>query len=208
MNPTRRGWLVVAVLAAGSLPAAPPVGSTGAGFFGIEARGRKFVYVLDRSASMGVEAGVPLDTAKRELVRSLDALGGSQQFHLVFYNQRVTVFAPGSHRGRPIFADDDMKAAARRFIDGIRADGGTRHHEALVTALRLRPDVVFLLTDADAGDDLTADEAARLSRDVGSTTLHVVQFATGEEVRSPRLERLALGSGGRYERIDPTAADR
>ena len=208
MSPRSTAWLAVLVLAAGNLTAAPPGGSTSTGFFGIEARGRKFVYVLDRSASMAVEGGVPLDTAKRELVRSLDSLGGSQQFHLVFYNQRVTVFAPGSHRGRPIFADDETKAAARRFIEGIRADGGTRHHEALATALRLRPDVVFLLTDADAGDDLAADEAARLARDLGSTTLHVVQFATGEEVRSPRLERLALGSGGRYERIDPATVGR
>lgn len=205
----RSAWLfVAAAVAAAPAPAAPPAGSTATGFFGIEARGRKFVYVLDRSASMGVETGVPLDTAKRELVRSLEALGGSQQFHLVFYNQRVTIFAPGSLRGRPIFADDETKVAARRFIDGIRADGGTRHYEALVAALRLQPDVVFLLTDADAGDDLAADEAARVARDIGSATLHVVQFAAGDDVRSPRLERLAIASGGRYERIDPFAVGR
>ena len=66
--------------------------------------------------------------------------------------------SPPGTRGRLVFATDENRRAAARFIGSVRAAGGTRHADALVTAFRLDPDVVFLLTDADAKDDLGAEE--------------------------------------------------
>jgi hypothetical protein len=141
-------------LAAWSVAWAAPPRSPGVrtGIFGLEAQGNRFVYVFDRSASMGEPGGRPLAVAKQELLASLDALGENQQFHVIFYNERPVVFAPAAGRGRPIFASDENRQAARRFIAEIAAAGGTRHYEALAAAVRLAPDAIFVLTDATTDD--------------------------------------------------------
>ncbi len=180
----------------------PSPGRSRAVFFGLEAEGRKFVYVFDHSASMGEPAGRPLAAAKQELLTSIDSLGDSMQFHLIFYNDHLMVFAPQGHRGRPIFADDESRRAVRRFVDGVGADGGTRHAEAIAAAIKLAPDAIFVLTDADEADDLTDDEFRRLSRSLGRTRCMVAQFGGDEGRRSPRLARLAADSGGEYRVVD------
>ncbi|MCE9631625.1 MAG: hypothetical protein K8S94_13035 [Planctomycetia bacterium] len=202
---SRRLVAVIVVLAltdvAGSRsPAQPPSPGQGrTGIFGLEATGNRFVYVFDRSASMGQPDGRPLDEARRELLASIDALGDSRQFHVIFYNDRLTMFTPSGQRGRPVFADDDTKREVRRFVESVEPDGGTRHYEAVAAALKLAPDAIFLLTDADESDDLTEDEFRQLSRSLGRARCMVVQFGGAEDRRSPCLARLAAESGGSYK---------
>jgi len=167
------------------------------GIFGLEARGSRFVYVFDRSASMAEPDGRPLARAKEELLRSLDQLGDVQQFSIIFYNERMQLFTPGAAR-RLIFATEDTKRAARRFVESVPAAGGTRHAEPLAAALRLAPDVIFMLTDGDQADDLAAEEHAKLGESLGRTRCMIVQFGGDGAVRSPRLARLATQSGGSY----------
>jgi len=181
-------------------PGRPPT------FFGLEGVGERIVYVCDRSGSMSEPEGRPLAAARRELLASIESLGASRQFHVILYNQKPTVFEPPGGRGRPVFADADNLRAVRRFVEGTPAAGGTRHYEALAAALRLSPDTIFLLTDADAADDLAEDELGWLTGRLGRTRCLVVQFGGGEGRRSPRLARLAEASGGEY-RIVEAAGD-
>ena len=167
-------------------------------FFGLEARGKRIVYVCDRSASMGEPAGRPLANAKAELLRSLDDLGDSQQFGLIFYNERPLVFSPTGGTVRPVFASDESRRQARAFVEDVQATGGTRHAEAIGAALRIGADVVFVLTDADADHDLVEGELRSLARVAGGTRIMVVQFGAAGERRSPRLAELAEGTGGSY----------
>ena len=176
-------------------------GAVQTGIFGLEARGSRFVYVFDRSASMGEPAGQPLELAKAELLRSLDQLGEVQQFYVIFYNERMHLFSP-SPGGRLVFATEDTKRAARRFVESVRAAGGTRHADPLAAALRLAPDAIFMLTDGDGPDDLTEAEYARLVESLGRTRCLIVQFGGGDGVRSPRLARLAAQSGGEYKVVE------
>jgi hypothetical protein len=202
----RRGWIAIPLWLAATLagPAAdPPSPGQPPRFFGLEAAGERVVYVCDRSASMAEPGGEPLAAAKRELLASIESLGDSRQFQLIFYNQRQTMFSPGGGRGLPLFTDERTLEELRRFVDGISAAGGTRHAEAVAAALRLAPDVVFILTDADAGDDLTEDELRRLSGRLGQARCMVVQFGGGTGRRSPRLARLAEISGGVYRVVEP-----
>jgi hypothetical protein len=184
----------------------PSPGEGRAALFGLEASGQTFVYVFDRSASMGEPAGRPLAAAKEELLASIDALGEARLFHVIFYNERLMVFTPQGHRGRPIFADDEGRLAVRRFVAAVDAEGGTRHAQAIAAALKLAPDAIFVLTDADESDDLTADELARLSRSLGRTRCLVAQFGGDDGRRSPRLARLAAASGGDYRVVDAALA--
>lgn len=192
-------WLGVAGAVEPPSPGDPPR------FFGLEAAGQRIAYVCDRSASMSEPEGRPLADAKRELLASIRALGESRQFHLIFYNERQSMFEPPGGRGRPMFADEPTIREVTRFIEGTTAAGGTRHAEAVAAALRLAPDVIFLLTDADATHDLSDAELERLAGRLGVTRVMVVQFGGGEGRRSPRLARLAEMSGGAYRVVEAGA---
>lgn len=162
---TRRAVVLTLCLACVAEARAEPPRSPGVAtrFFGLEARGKRVVYVCDRSASMGEPDGRPLAAAKAELIRSLDGLGDSQQFGIVFYNERQRVFSPTGATVRPMFASDESRRQARAFIEEVPAVGGTRHAEAIASALRIGADVVFVLTDADAEHDLSEGELRSLA---------------------------------------------
>jgi hypothetical protein len=214
MNAVRRAagplWLaavlVPGIFLTGSTKAEPPSPGQPPRFFGLEAVGERLVYVCDRSASMSEPDGVPWGEAKRELLASIEGLGESRQFHLIFYNERQSMFEPPGGRGRPLFADQRTLREVRRFVEATRVAGGTRHEQAILTALKLAPDTIFLLTDADASHDLTPTEYERIVARLGGARVMVVQFGGGSGRRSPRLARLAEVSGGEYRVIEPAAA--
>jgi len=199
------GMLLLPLAGVAAAEEASP-GSVRTGIFGLEAQGRRFVYVFDRSASMGEPAGKPLEAAKDELLRSIESLEDVQQFYILFYNDRQLLFSPSGLRGRLVFATEQNRQAARRFVEAVRADGGTRHAEAIAAAFRLQPDVVFLLTDAEVKDDLTADELKRLLRQSGRARCMIVQFGQADAA-SPRLAELAAATGGRYTLLDVPVGD-
>jgi hypothetical protein len=181
-------------------PEEPPEAGTRTTLFGVEGRGSTFVYVFDRSASMSEPENKPLKTAKEELAASLNELTRVQQFSVIFYNQRPRLFQP---RGRGlVYATDENKRLAGEFFDRLKADGGTNHADALEAALRIRPDVIFLLTDGDAKDDLTEDELKRLQRRNRGSVIHVIQFSSSDTPDESRLMSLAHNSGGQHVYVD------
>jgi hypothetical protein len=170
--------------------------------FGIEAEGSKYVFVLDRSGSMGGAGGKALAAAKKELLAAIDKLDRLQQFQIVFYNERPKVFNPTGTPGRLAFGSDQNKAEVRKFIESISADGGTEHQDALTLALRLRPDVVFLLTDAD-DPKLTAHQLDRIDRMGAGVTIHTIEFGTGPQREADNfLVKLARQSLGKHVYVD------
>jgi len=179
--------------------------------FGIEAEGHKFVYVFDRSGSMGGSSrNSPLNTAKAELLASLEGLGDTHQFQIIFYNEQPTIFALAGQPGKLVFGNEQNKASAQKFVRGIIADGGTRHLEALELALKLHPDVIFFLTDADQ-PELSPAQLAKISRiNGGSCSINAIEFGLGPEIGNDNfLVRLARENGGRHTYIDvsrPAAA--
>ncbi len=197
--------------ASGLLSGNPPSRSAPAGstktktsFFGVEGEGNSFVYVLDRSASMGSAGGVPLRAAKAQLKASLGALQEVNLFYIIFYNDVPRLFrVPGNRRGL-VFANSRNKVLAMRFIDSITAEGATEHREALLKALSLQPDVIFFLTDGDDPPLRAADLAdIRRRAAAAGTTIHVIQFGQGPLLRSESfLTRLARQNRGTFRYVD------
>jgi hypothetical protein len=190
------------VLANRSRRAPAEIGKAYTSVFGLEAEGSRFVYVFDRSGSMGEPDSKPLRAAKAELIRSLERLDSIHQFFLIFYNQTPTVFNAAGASGRLVFGTDLNKQSARSFIEQLSAVGGTNHFEALLIAMRLHPDVIFLLTDGEQKDDLSADELAQLKRlNKVATRIYVIQFASSP-YPSNSLVQLARENGGEHKYID------
>ncbi|HTQ37758.1 MAG TPA: VWA domain-containing protein [Pirellulales bacterium] len=170
--------------------------------FGLEAQGDKFVYVFDRSGSMGDDGGKPLREAKKQLLASLAELDEHSQFYLIFYNEQPRLFDLGNSRGRLIFATPSNKRQAENFISSVEAGGGTDHMAALSLALQQRPDVIFLLTDGEEKDDLTADDLKRIDRlNGGGTMINVIQFAAVPRPTSSLIQ-LAHENRGQHVFVD------
>ena len=178
-------------------------GSIQTSVFGLTGTGTKFVYLFDRSGSMGDFRGRPLHAAKTELLRSLDELEEIHQFQIIFYNQSPSVFNPTGESPRMWWGDERGKTLAKRFIQAINAVGNTEHMAALEMALRLQPDVIFFLTDAD-DPMLSAPQLERLRRlNAGSTVINAIEFGVVPDAGHDNfLRRLARQHAGRHVYIN------
>ena len=177
-------------------------GSARTGVFGVESEGYKFVYVFDRSGSMGGHGGAPLAGAKAQLIASLQNLGQTHQFQIIFYNERPSIFNPSGTPGRLVFGTDSNKYLARQFVEGIIADGATEHEDALAMALRMVPDVIFFLTDADE-PRLNVRQLAHIVRINKGTVINAIEFGFGAQEESENfLVRLARENGGKHVYVD------
>ncbi|MEM9826529.1 MAG: hypothetical protein AAF958_08060 [Planctomycetota bacterium] len=177
--------------------------ASSASLFGVGGSGNRFVYVMDRSDSMNGFGGRPLRAAKRELTRSLRSLSSGQEFTLIFYNDRAKPFAP-SGTGGMLPGEDAMVDLADRYIQGVRAYGGTEHLLALKEALRYGPDVIFFLTDANV-PSLSARQLSVLHERAArsGTVIHAVEFGTSDAPEpNTFLKKLAKMNRGQYQYLD------
>lgn len=192
-------------LTSGAGPSTKIGGDTKTYIFGVEGEGTVFIYVFDRSSSMSGFQGRPLAAAKSQLIRSIHSLSPTNQFQIIFYNNRLSVFNP-NHPQQPqlIFADDSGKTLAEDFIEKIQASGSTEHMAALRAALRLGPDVIFFLTDA-ADPQLSPDELRELTRLNKGTMINAIEFGPGPFPGGDNfLMKLARQNDGKHIYVDVT----
>jgi hypothetical protein len=152
-----QSWMTADMSAAAEL-GAPRLGAgsgtgTGVGadggdsFFGLSPQGRRFVYVLDCSRSMNhphnTEAKTRFKRMKLELVRSVGGLSSEMEFFLIFFND----FPIGMPAPAPVLATSRVQHHYLQWMSTLKAHGHTDPLAALQIALRMRPDVIFFLTD-------------------------------------------------------------
>lgn len=169
--------------------------------FKVTGEGWKFVYVLDRSDSMNWHHQKPLRAAKSELIASLASLESVHRFQIVFFNEQPEIFNPSGRPNRLAFATDQAKRNARAFVGRILADGGTDRQAALFAAIKLQPDVIFFLTDADAPP--SPGQLYEINRRAAGITIHTIEFGLGPQ-RDPNnfLVKLAEQNGGQHGYVD------
>jgi hypothetical protein len=174
---------------------------TGAGstttFFQVPAKGKSVVYVIDRSASMGLNGAFVL--AQRELTASLARLPPDASFQVIAYNRYAEPMRIGE-QGSMLAANSLNTRMAERLIGALRAEGGTDHLSALKRGLLFHPDVLYFLSDAD---DLTQEQVRIVTAfNHGRTTIHAVELSsTSSTRRSSPLCVLAQSNGGTYRSV-------
>ncbi len=179
-------------------------GTAKTGIFGVEGEGYKFVYVFDRSYSMGGSGRSPLSAAKAELIASIQSLDKVHQFQVIFYNEQRKRFLEQESPNKLFFANDRNKKLAEGFIRGITAQGGTQHEDALLLAIRLQPDVIFFLTDADK-PILWPGQLANIKRRAKGIVINAIEFGYGPPGGNDNfLKQLARDNGGQHGYVDVT----
>lgn len=169
---------------------------TSPAFFGVKGLGTRFVYVVDRSGSM---TGDRFTAACTELKKSIRSLKPGMAFHVIFYDSDYEVM-PGTPL-TPVTTESVNKAIG--WIDQQTPRGGTQPDEAMVRALELEPHTIWLLTDGQFSDQITARiDAANPGR---RTSISTVAFhdQSAEEL----LKRIAKDNRGDYRFVPAPAGN-
>ena len=177
------------------------IGEGRASFFNIDVKGKRIVYVLDRSGSMADKRKI--DFAKRHLARSLNGLSAGQSFLVIFYDENALALTFKPYTARQLIPATTRNIEKVKLqVDSIRLGGGTRHMLALRKALERKPDVIFFLTDADGGLDGGGLNEVRVLNRKSKTRIYCVKFGDGAELRKANwLKTLAAQTGGGYKYI-------
>ena len=122
---------------------------------------RELFFVVDTSGSMH---GVSIAQAKKALARALDGLRASDRFNIIEFNSTTRALYHQS-----VVADAANIAHARKFVQGLKANGGTEMRPALRLALDSATTESYLrqivfITDGSVGneDELYSMIEARL----------------------------------------------
>ncbi len=153
------------------------------------------MYVLDRSGSMSST----FDLLARELKRAVGSLEPDQLFNVIWFNEGRA--AEWSARLREATLENKRDAFAE--IGRIVPEGQTEPTDAIRRGLGYRPDVLFLLSDGDFGEEnqsiirLIADKN-RDKRTIVNTILFVDDsMGDGERV----LRAIAEMNRGTYKHV-------
>jgi len=150
---------------------------------------REVTLVLDRSGSMNGEKIKQVREAATQIIAGLE---NGESFNILPYNEAVDAFSP-----TPVVKNAQMEAAARKYIEGIQARGGTNIHDALVEALRPKPQpealpIVLFLTDGLPTVGNTSEAAIRdLAVKGNPHKRRIFTFGVGVDVNTPLLDKLA-----------------
>jgi hypothetical protein len=172
-------------------------GGAATSFFGVPARGLRIVYVIDRSASMGF--GGALTVARNEVIASLARLPASASFQVVPYHSSAAVLVGVKDTLVP--ATPENVRLASSALETLTASLGTRHLDALLLAVRLEPDVIYFLTDAD---DLSENDRRLVTQaNAGRSIIHTIELTLANVGHPDRpMQRLAHDNRGTYQAVD------
>ena len=156
------------------------------------------LFVVDVSGSM---SGTSIEQARSALLQALDRLAGGDRFAIVAFSDRFATFRP-----TPVDATPSNLDAARGFVRGLEANGGTemlpalRHAMAMSAAEGFVRQVV-LLTDGCLGNEDQIFSA--LENELGDARLFTV--AIGSAPNHHLATRMAEYGRGDFTHIADTS---
>jgi Ca-activated chloride channel family protein len=159
---------------------------------------REAIFIIDTSGSMH---GQSIEQAKQALRLAVDRLKPEDRFNVIGFASLPTALFTA-----PQPADPQALAAARRFIDGLQADGGTEMRAALNLALDGRIDTgrlrqIVLLTDGSVGNE--AELFRNIRRGIGDSRLFTVGI--GSAPNGYFMDRAARFGRGTFTFIGKTS---
>ncbi len=166
------------------------------GLLGDERVPKDFVFILDKSGSMG---GHKFSQSQQALRRIYGSLSMEDRFGFVEFNREATKYSDNLRR-----ANEDNVASVLRHIDRLSSGGGTNIHAGVMDGLEIyREDgeavpVIVLLTDGMANVGLY--DRSDFRKDVqekNDVDASIYCIALGDDADWTFLEALALENHGR-----------
>ncbi|REJ72140.1 MAG: VWA domain-containing protein [Planctomycetota bacterium] len=162
---------------------------------------KNVVFVLDRSGSM---EGKKIEQAREALIFVLNNLREGDRFNIVAYDSSVESFRPELQPW-----NEETRAAAVGFVNGIYAGGGTNIDQALGTALPQFKDaegpgyMLFLTDGLPTVGETNEAKIVAASKQANPGKVRMINFGVGFDVNSRLLDRLAREHFGQSEYVRP-----
>ena len=121
-------------------------------FFGTNAMGNRFVFIIDASGSMNED--FRWQRAMRELEKSIKDLTEEQEALVLLYNfQTFPMFNTSPDELELVPVTKEFKTELSEWLGHQIPQGGTRPAHSLSYSLTLKPDAIFLLSDGLLADN-------------------------------------------------------
>lgn len=169
-------------------------GGGGASFFGVEAQGNRFAYIVDVSGSMSV--GGKLEALQKELTQSVTKLLETSFTIIVPFSSQSEVLGSTSGKAQWIESNDRNRKAIARNIATLRANGGTNPAPAfvLVFSMKPRPDAIYFMTDGEFPEEI-ASQIIALNAEY-KVPIHCICLVS--DGAADMMKVIAQKSGGTY----------
>ncbi|MBN2018611.1 MAG: VWA domain-containing protein [Sedimentisphaerales bacterium] len=162
---------------------------------------REITLVIDQSGSMRNEK---IEQVKEAALQVIAGLEKGEAFNIIVYSNTVQRFSPNA-----VIKTDETAKAAKAYIEGITASGGTNIYDALKAALEQKPTedmlpIVLFLTDGLPTVGQTSEVAIReLVIKSNPYKRRVFTFGVGVDLNAPLLDKIASESKGKSEFVLP-----
>ena len=151
---------------------------------------RDLVLVLDTSGSM---VGVKMDQARKALKRCLDTLNPQDRFAVLNFSTTVS-----KYRDNLVPFSSEHVEHAKKWVDDLRAAGGTAIQDALNSALDMREKddsrtftVVFFTDGEPTIGETNPEKILKNVAQKNSANTRIFTFGVGDDVNATMLDQLA-----------------
>ena len=181
-----------------------PFGTPGGGgignrgnLMGVKAGAQTIVYVCDASGSM-INT---FSSLKEQLTRSIQGLKSVQGFNVVFFqDEKCSSLADGL-----LFATPENKKRAFKWLDEQTTTGTTNPIPAIEQAFRQKPQLIYLLTDADFPDNAAVERTISRLNATKQTKINTIAFISGDagdelsQGFKDLMKKIAQDNGGQFK---------
>ncbi len=176
-------------------------GGSGASFFGVEAQGNRFAYLVDVSGSMqealpdGRE-GTRIAALKAELARSTSGLLENSQFVVISFSSDSSSI---SGKTEWLEASPSGKKRIVPFIQQLNPAGGTNPKPGfeMIFNLKPRPDAIYFMTDGEFDESMVMEVAELNFR----TKIPIHCICLGSDAGADNMRAIAKASRGTFHII-------
>jgi hypothetical protein len=183
-----------------------PFGAPGGGglgpksrFMGVGGNARTVVFVCDASGSM-IQT---FSSLKAELTKAVTNLKSIQGFNIVFFQDEKA--ASMDTNGGLVLATPENKKKAFTFLEDISTSGTTNPIPGLEIAFKAKPQLIYLLTDADFPDNAAVERTIARLNATKQTKINTIAFISGDagdeltQGFKDLMKKIAQDNGGQFK---------
>jgi Ca-activated chloride channel homolog len=162
---------------------------------------KDIVFILDTSGSM---SGEKIDKAKAALKFGVESLSPRDRFNIISFSGEEHLM-----KAALVEANHDGKQTGLKFIENLRAEGGTNINDALVQAFKQfgsseRPAMIVFLTDGLPTVGTTdVKQIIKNVADANRASVRLFSFGVGYDVNTNLLDKLSADNRGASDYIEP-----
>lgn len=166
-------------------------GGGGTSFFGVEASGRRFAFLVDVSSSM---EGKRMALLQQELNKAVQRMDNGTEFFIVAFSSDKQILGDKADWRE---ASESGKRWARAQIGLLNPNGGTEPLPGFKTHFSMRPraDAIYFMTDGEFSP-LVADDVAEMNAKL-RIPIHCICLGSTEG--EPLMKKIAEMSRGSYK---------